>query len=68
MCSKGIKGGSFLFMGKGDQGRFFFVYGQRGSRAVLFCLWANGIKGGQREGQKGSVWLSQECMHFSLEI
>ena len=54
MCSKGIKGGSFLFMGKGDQGRFFLFMAIGVSR--------RGSKGGQR----GSIWLSQECMHFSL--
>ena len=40
---------------KGDQGRFFFVF-------LFFCLWANGIKGGQRGSrginQRSSVWLS----------
>ena len=64
--SKGIKGGSFLFMGKGDQGRFFFVYGQRGSRAVLFVygqMGSRGVKGGSK-GIDMVEW--QECMRISL--
>ena len=58
--SKGIKGGQRGSRGvKGDQGGSKGIKGgQRGSR---------GVKGDQGRDQKGSIWLSQECVHFSLK-